>query len=441
MPSNFWGTTKPPAGVGVDPSHPLAQGLVSAWPLNGGLVLDAYGPNHLTRYNGVANGVGRAGGSACADFLSGGSGALSIPDTDGLSVTRAMTLSLWVKMRTHPGNVFVVSKWRVSSNNRSYNITMGNAIANTYGFSISQTGDSTETKLNYGSTSPLGSWYFVVASYDGATMSLIVNDGLEATNAYSGGIFNSIAPFNIASFDGSAGSGVFVNGLVENVCLWNRALTRAEKSALYTQPYVMFAPPVWRRYFRFSTVYTATLTGTVTPAGVLVKSAGSHITGLVTPTGVLVKSPGSHFAGTVTPAGALVKSAGRHLAGTVTPAGALVKQVGQHLSGAVTPVGTLVRSAGKTLAGTVTPAGALVKRAGKTLAGTLTPAGALGTVRQAQVALSGTVAPAGVLALTALAHGSVRVFGGAVNALVTILTTGRQRPDATVQTGDKQSGA
>lgn len=205
--------------------------------------------------------------------------------------------------------------------------------------------------------------------------------------------------------------------------------------------------------------FNQSVSGTVTPAGGLARSAGKVAAGTVTPAGVLVRRPGKVFAGTVTPAGVLatikavlrsftgtvtptgaaVRQAQKPLAGSTTPAGVLVRQPQKRMTGTVTPAGTvatikavlrsfagavtptgaLTRSAGKAAGGTVTPTGVLARRPAKILAGSVTPVGVLTKVRAALVALAGTVTPAGTLrrATAKVLAGTVTPAGVAVKLL------------------------
>jgi hypothetical protein len=146
------------------------------------------------------------------------------------------------------------------------------------------------------------------------------------------------------------------------------------------------------------TIFTASLSGTVTPAGALTKQANKALAGTVTPAGALAKLIAKPLAGTVTPAGALAKQANKALAGSMASSGALTKAVSKALAGTVTPTGALAKLVNKVFAGTVTPAGVLttIKVVLRSFAGTLTPAGAL--TRSTAKGLTSTTTPAGALA-------------------------------------------
>ncbi len=190
-------------------------------------------------------------------------------------------------------------------------------------------------------------------------------------------------------------------------------------------------------------------TGTITPAGLLTKSLAKLWSGSVTPTGALalLRTLPNSFSGTLTSTGTLAKSISKTVTGTTTPAGALtlVKVVIQLFAGTITSAGTLTRSIGKTVTGVVTPAGALAKAmavvlmgtvisagtifrvTAKLVVGSVTPEGALTTIRLALLDLAGTVTPAGTLvraisktvigsiaATGSLAKSSTKAFAGSI---------------------------
>ena len=77
--------------------------------------------------------------------------------------------------------------------------------------------------------------------------------------------------------------------------------------------------------------------------------------------------------------GVLVKQISQSKTGSLTPAGSLVKRWLHSLAGSITSTGTFtfVRGYGVALAGILTPSGSLARRIGKPLGGSLTATGLL----------------------------------------------------------------
>jgi hypothetical protein len=144
------------------------------------------------------------------------------------------------------------------------------------------------------------------------------------------------------------------------------------------------------------------LAGVLTSAGALSSIVVQTITltGSITPSGILSKLPKKSLTGDVTPTGALTKLTKKGLVGVFTPSGSIAKKSAAAFSGAVTFVGDLAgeiqegaQTFYKTITGTLTPSGAITKKTEKGLSGAVTFAGGLATLLQRTFykALSGAV--------------------------------------------------
>jgi hypothetical protein len=97
-----------------------------------------------------------------------------------------------------------------------------------------RTGTSTTT-LD-GGTLQLNVWYHAVATYDGATMRLYLNGVQVGSTAKTGSIATSTSvPVSIGRNPSGTGSN-YVNGAVDDMRIFTRALAAAEVTALYTAP-------------------------------------------------------------------------------------------------------------------------------------------------------------------------------------------------------------
>ena len=89
----------------------------------------------------------------------------------------------------------------------------------------------------------INTWYhFVgVADNNGKTIKAYLNGRLEGTTNYTGEInFGTNPQLTIGSFH--IGSADFFNGLIDNVMIFNRALTAGEVWDLYMKPFGMTMP-------------------------------------------------------------------------------------------------------------------------------------------------------------------------------------------------------
>ena len=152
-------------------------------------------------------------------------------------------------------------------------------------------------------------------------------------------------------------------------------------------------------YIESATTNSQTLTGSITPSGLLVQETAVSPTGAIAPTGATVKGTLITPTGTITPSGALasVLAFFQTLIGSITPSGLMSRETAVSPSGAITPTGSTVQGVSTTPTGGITPTGALASVLAffKTLIGSIAPSGA--TVRETAVSPSGSIAPSGLL--------------------------------------------
>jgi concanavalin A-like lectin/glucanase superfamily protein len=92
--------------------------------------------------------------------------------------------------------------------------------------------------LAVAATVALDRWTHVVGTYDGATVSLYLNGALAASTSYSTAITHATNALYIgsgATGSGTAGpAGYFWGGIIDDVALYNRALSATEVQLHYT---------------------------------------------------------------------------------------------------------------------------------------------------------------------------------------------------------------
>lgn len=228
---------------------------------------------------------------------------------------------------------------------------------------------------------------------------------LAATIIWTGGDRWSFANKGGASI-GSWGGQIF------DVRIYHREFSAAEVRHLYDPQtrYELYYPLGRRVWFipTGGTTNNLSVSGSITPAGALVKQDGKALSGAVTPAGAATKQANKSASGSVAPSGSVVRSFASALAGAITPSGALAKVFSSTMSGSITPSGTLdaLRTALLSLAGSLGLSGALARRASKGLTGSVTPAG--GLAKRIGKLLSGTIAAAGAV-VTSLTSPTTKV--------------------------------
>jgi beta-galactosidase len=78
-----------------------------------------------------------------------------------------------------------------------------------------------------------GVWHHLAGTYDGSKLKLYIDGTLEVTTAYKGSIASSAANLNIAT--NSEESGRFYNGAIDDLRIYNYALSEGEITALYNE--------------------------------------------------------------------------------------------------------------------------------------------------------------------------------------------------------------
>lgn len=207
------------------PSYVPSNGLVGWWPFNGN-ANDESGNGH----NGVINGAtitsDRWGNSNSAFSFNGISSKIEVPYSSSFN-NSSITISAWVKPNnTNAG--YYVARW-----NSPYHFEMGQGgldWPNHYGFGV-----FTQPFLSSNSNIATGTWKHVVATYNNSTgnMNIYINGTFDASLTYS----------FVSNFSGSDGIGfgcrygqtnAIFNGDLDDIGIWNRALTQNEITQLYT---------------------------------------------------------------------------------------------------------------------------------------------------------------------------------------------------------------
>src|SRR5574337_456611 len=203
------------------------------WRLSNQAYTDGSGNGYtLTSAGTPAAATGHAGDTNGAVNLDASSKYLYITDASAanLDITGSVSLSAWIKLNAVGGGLFhmIVSKFSTAGN-YSYDFHVdsnGNLKARLSNDWTAITSVIATTVL---STS---TWYHVAFVYDGTDMRLYLNGSLDCTPvSYSSGIYNGTADFCIGI--ASDKTSHRINGIVDDVAVWNRALSSTEVTALY----------------------------------------------------------------------------------------------------------------------------------------------------------------------------------------------------------------
>jgi hypothetical protein len=209
------------SGVGVTTSNTGLPGLVAAYGFNEGsgtTTADASGNANTATISGATWNVSGKFGKALS--FNGSSSLVTIPDSNFIDLTTGMTLEAWL-------NPSALSGWRAAmlkeaSGGLAYSLYAHDnaprpaATINTGGIDRSTPGTAALA---------LNTWTHLAATYDGATLRLYVNGAQVSSLAVTGNLITSTGALRIG---GNTIWGEYFSGLIDEVRVYNRALTPAE---------------------------------------------------------------------------------------------------------------------------------------------------------------------------------------------------------------------
>jgi hypothetical protein len=200
---------------------PPSNGLVAAYGLNetgGAVIRDASGSGlNGTASNTWPTGAGKFGGAL---RFNGSSSWITVADNDKLDLSTRMTLEAWVK----PANA--MSSWRsILVKERTGGLSYG-LYANT---NTNQPAGLAHTSAEFdtrgGSRLPVNTWSHLAVTYDGSYLRLFVNGVQISARALTGSMVAGTGALRIG---GNSIWSEWFNGLVDEVRVYNRALTATE---------------------------------------------------------------------------------------------------------------------------------------------------------------------------------------------------------------------
>ncbi len=147
---------------------------------------------------------------------------VDVPDAATLDLTTGMTLEAWVKPTTNVGWRTAILKERGTKDLLYALYTSNGSKPRTENF------NGTENTAAGTAALPLNAWSHLASTYDGTNLRFYVNGALITTKATTGAMPNTANPLRIG---GNAIWGEYFSGLIDEVRVYNRALTAAELTA------------------------------------------------------------------------------------------------------------------------------------------------------------------------------------------------------------------
>lgn len=213
------------------PSHVPTNGLVGWWPFSGN-ANDSSGNNNNGTVFGATLTTDRFGNANSAYQFDGSSSFITIPNSASLqSPNYRLTMSAWVNLA---GYSLVGQPFNpiLSKNNDGANAYM-------YRFTVNFAGQGFYASLNnwnnntggFGDTLNVSEWYLLTAVLDSNISYFYLNDSLIGTQVFATNITTDNYPLEIGR--DMPGITEIFNGKIDDIGIWNRALTQQEINNLY----------------------------------------------------------------------------------------------------------------------------------------------------------------------------------------------------------------
>ncbi len=217
--------------VTVNSGSTSVPGLVAHYRLDDGagtIASDATGAYPATLVNGAAWVTGRHAGGVSFD---GANDYIALPNVKASGA--GLTISTWVRTSSFTSSVAqrFVSK-ATGTADQAHDWMLG-LTGNRLRFRL-KTNGVTKTLVGRSGNLPLNTWYHATATYDGTRMRLYLNGVEVGSTAKTGAVaMNGNVPLNLGrNPDGSN----YMRGTLDDVRIYNRALTRNEILALMNNP-------------------------------------------------------------------------------------------------------------------------------------------------------------------------------------------------------------
>ena len=217
------------------PSYVPTNGLVGYWPFNGNANDVSSNANNGTN-NGATLTTDRFGNANSAYSFNGTSNYISTANSS-TSFVNGITISAWVKLAGTTGtHQFFVSKGYDSNTGAAF-LGYRNFLSteNEYFGKVQQLGSQSEVYSGTPLTFPMANWQQVIMVFNNQTIYLYVDGVLKSTKTFTTPLSTLNKPFIFGCETSSdyLSHVYFAKGIIDDIGIWNRALTIDEITNLY----------------------------------------------------------------------------------------------------------------------------------------------------------------------------------------------------------------
>jgi hypothetical protein len=209
----------------------INENPIAYWPLGDVIDYSGYAVPNLTANGGVTAGsvaapgllVGAAGSTNPATTFDGVNDYFSVAATAAITALPQITLEAQVKISAYPA----LSQHRMIISQPTRYISLVQATAGVYAWSFTVLVDGVQQYLYATRPVALNTTYHVAGTFDGITMRLYENGVLVASTVV-GGAGLITADGNPVFIGAYTGPGHFMNGVIDEAAIYNRALSAAQ---------------------------------------------------------------------------------------------------------------------------------------------------------------------------------------------------------------------
>jgi hypothetical protein len=222
------------------PANVPTSGLMGYWPFCGNANDESGNANNGT-VNGATLTTDRFGNANSAYSFDGVDDLISIPDSNTLSITNNITMSAWVYVNSDNQNYHSILSKRLNGN-WSYNLSLsyyfgpgGSPTEVNKVFSGRRNNFGAQTEYKF-SNDPIvfGQWFQITVKIENNVITFYKNGIDMGVNLYGNQFTIPMINQAIGLTIGSNGDGgEWFNGKIDDIGIWNRALTPQEITNLY----------------------------------------------------------------------------------------------------------------------------------------------------------------------------------------------------------------
>lgn len=195
-------------------------------------------PNDDVAQGNFANGVTIVSGKVGNAFKFDGNGYINMENPANLNFgTGPFSLETWFNWDgggSSKGNIIRKSNYPVSGNGAGYWLVVGKDNRILEFFTGETVGNAGQQRGSISTPISSGGWHHAAATRDGSgTMNLYLDGQLKGTAEAPGAETTSSAPFTLGAWDDRFGVKEFYSGLLDEVTVYNKALSASEVQAIF----------------------------------------------------------------------------------------------------------------------------------------------------------------------------------------------------------------